>query len=41
MIGEGNLGDAKKLYLTFHEMDSLLLENCKMGWMASLFLIGK
>lgn len=22
-------------------MDSLLLEKCKMGWMASLFLIGK
>lgn len=31
MIKQDNLGDNKQKLLTFYEVDSLLLENCKMG----------
>ena len=31
MIKADNLGDAYKLYLTLHEVESLLWENCKAG----------
>lgn len=31
MIKEDNLGVTNRLYLTFHESDSLCSENCKMG----------
>ena len=37
MIKEDSLGDTNKLYLTLHEVYSLLLENCKMGWKAEGF----
>lgn len=37
MIEEDNLGDTNKLYLILHEVDSLLLENCKMGQKARSF----
>ena len=37
MIKEDNLGDTNTLYLTPHEADSLLLENCKIGWKAGSF----
>ena len=30
MITEDNLGDANKLYITLHELDSLLVKNYKM-----------
>lgn len=32
MTKGNNLGDTSKLYLTLHEMNSLLLENFKLGW---------
>lgn len=28
---KNNIGDTNKLYVTLHEMDCLLLENCQMG----------
>lgn len=31
MMKEDNLGVTNRLYLTFHESDSLCSENCKMG----------
>ena len=37
MIKEDNSGDTNKLYLTLHQVASLLLENCKMGWEAGSF----
>ena len=37
MIKENNLGDTNKLYLTFHEADSLHSENCKMRQKAGSF----
>lgn len=30
MITEDNLGDANKLYITLHEVDSLLVKSYKM-----------
>ena len=32
MTKGNNLGDTSKLYLTLHEMNSLLLDNFKLGW---------
>ena len=32
MTKENKLGDTSKLYLTLHEMNSLLLENFKLVW---------
>ena len=37
MTKGNNLGDTSKLYLTLHEMNSLLLENCKTGQKAGGF----
>ena len=37
IIKVDGLGDANKLYLTLHEMNSLLLENCKTGQKAGGF----
>lgn len=37
MTKENNSGDANKLYLTLHEVDSLILENCKTGKKATSF----
>ena len=37
MSKDDNLGDTNKPYLTLHEVDSLLLENCKMGQKAGSF----
>ena len=31
MITEDNLGDANKLYITLHEVDSFFVDNCKIG----------
>lgn len=38
MIKEDNLGYKHKLYLTLNELDSLHLENCKMGQKAEAFV---
>lgn len=37
MIKEGNVDDTNQLYLTLHEVNSLYLENCKMGLKARKF----
>lgn len=34
MIEEDNSGDTNKLCLLLQEMDTVHLENCKMGWEA-------
>ena len=38
MIGDENSGDTKKCFMkSYHEADSLHLENCKIGWKVGNF----
>lgn len=37
MTKEDKLGNTNKFYLTFHEADVLLLENCRMGQKVGVF----